>query len=156
MSGKKVSESNLKAVCSVSSLCKDLGISRAQFYNLQKMGVFPKGLKDKRTGRPYFDVNLQNICHDIRRTGIGNNGEPYLFYNPRWSNPNQNCITMVKNKSQADARYSELIDTLRQMGLTVSSSQVADAVKELYPDGFDEQDQGLVIRNLYRFLRERL
>ena len=156
MSGKKVSENNLKAVCSVSSLCKDLGISRAQFYNLQKMGVFPKGLKDKRTGRPYFDINLQNICHDIRRTGIGHNREPYLFYNPRGSNPDKQRRTMVKNKSKADTRYTELIDTLQQMGLTVSLSQVADVVKELYPDGLEEQDQGLVKRNLYRFLRERL
>lgn len=156
MSGKKTPESNLKAVCSVSSLCRDMGISRAQFYNLQKLGVFPQGLKDKRTGRPYFDINLQNICHDIRRTGIGHNGEPYLFYNPRGSNPVQNHRTTAKNKSQDDTRYLEQIDTLRQMGLTVSPSQVADAVKEVYPDGLEEQDQGLVIRNLYRFLRERL
>jgi len=156
MSGKKTPENNLKAVCSVSSLCRDLGISRAQFYNLQKLGVFPKGLTDKRTGRPYFDINLQNICHDIRRTGIGYNGEPYLFYNPRGSNPDQNRRTTAKNKSQDDTRYTEQVDTLQQMGLTVSPSQVADAIKELYPEGLEEQDQGLVIRNLYRFLRERL
>ena len=31
---------DLKAVCSVTALAKKLGLSRARFYQLQKMGVF--------------------------------------------------------------------------------------------------------------------
>ena len=86
MSNKKLSEKTYKAICSVTELCKDLVISRAQFYNLQNMEVFPKGLKDERTGRPYFDIELQRACHQIRNSGLGHNGQPYLFYSPR-TNP---------------------------------------------------------------------
>lgn len=144
-------DKNFKAICSVTALCKDLGLSRAQFYNLQNMGVFPKGLKDERTGRPYFDTELQRNCHQIRSSGIGHNGQPYLFYSPR-TNPGK---PRSKGDKSINSKYKDIASTLEQMGLSVSVEQVSEAMSEVYPDGSDSIDDGVVIRELFRFLKEK-
>ena len=43
--------------------------------------------------------------------------------------------------------------TLNNMNLNVNHGEVTEAVKELYPKGFDEQDTGAVIRDLFRFFK---
>lgn len=151
MSERKVSNNNLKAVCSVTSLCKDLGLSRAQFYNLQNMGVFPKGLKDERTGRPYFDIELQQACHQIRSSGIGHNQQPYLFYSPR-ANPGKPRATGSKT---VNSKHKDYASTLEQMGLAVTVEEVSKAMSEVYPDGTDGIDDGVVIRELFRHFKEK-
>ena len=150
MNNKKIPDKNFKAVCSVTCLCKDLELSRAQFYNLQNMGVFPKGLKDERTGRPYFDVELQQICHQIRSTGIGHNGQPYLFYSPR-INPGR---PRSKGGKTVNGKHKDYAETLHQMGLEASVEQVSKAISVVYPDGTDGIDDGVVIRELFRHLKE--
>ena len=149
MNNKKVPDKNFKAVCSVTTLCKDLGLSRAQFYNLQNMSVFPKGLKDKRTGRPYFDIKLQRDCHQIRNSGIGHNGQPYLFYSPRThpGKPRGNGDKSINSK------HKEYVSTLNQMGLAVTDKQVIGALKELYPEGMNGIDEGVIVRELFRKLK---
>lgn len=149
MSNKKMSDKTFKAICSVTELCKDLGISRAQFYNLQNIEVFPKGLKDERTGRPYFDIELQRACHQIRSSGIGHNGQPYLFYSPR-TNPGK---PRSKVSKPVDSKHKEYASTLEQMGLSVSVEQILKALSELYPDGSESIDEGIVIRELFRHLK---
>lgn len=151
MNNKKLSDNNIKAVCSVTSLCKDLSLSRAQFYNLQAIGIFPKSLKDKRTGRPYFDIKLQEICQEVRRTGIGHNGQPYLFYSPR-SQPGKPRST---GSNHVDSKHKEFVSTLNQMGLAVNTEQVSIVLKELYPDGSNGIDEGIVVRELFRRFKEK-
>lgn len=147
MTSKKVPEKNFKAVCSVTELCRNLQISRAQFYNLQNMGIFPKGLKDERTGRPYFDIELQRVCHQIRNTGIGHNGQPYLFYSPRTKHG--------KPRSKpVDNKHKEYASTLEQMGLSVSVERISKGLAELYPDGPLNIEEGVIIRELFRHLKE--
>jgi hypothetical protein len=149
MSNKKMSDKTFKAICSVTELCKDLHISRAQFYNLQNMEVFPKGLKDERTGRPYFDVELQTACHQIRNSGIGHDGQPYLFYSPR-TKPGKPRIKVSKH---VDSKHKDYALTLEQMGLSVSVEQISKSLPELYPDGSGSVDEGVVIRALFRHFR---
>ena len=49
----RISENNLKPVCSVRELAEDLlGLSRQHFYNLLKKGVFPA---------PVYDINVMGI-----------------------------------------------------------------------------------------------
>ena len=144
-----MSDKIYRTVCSVTELCKDLEISRAQFYNLQNMEVFPKGLKDERTGRPYFNVELQRACHQTRSTGIGYNGQPYLFYSPR-TNPGKPRSKVSKS---VNGKYKEYASTLEQMGLSVSVEQISKALSELYQDGSDCIDEGIVTRELFRHLK---
>lgn len=149
MNNKKMPDKNFKTICSVTALCKDLGLSRAQFYNLQNMEVFPKGLKDERTGRPYFDIELQRVCHQIRSTGIGHNGQPYLFYSPR----DQPGKPRANRSKAVNSKHKDFVSTLEQMGLSVSVEQVSNAMLELYPHGTDGIDDGVVIRELFRHLK---
>ena len=86
MADRKVSNKNFKPVCSISYLCKNIvGMSRAQFYNLQRDNIFPPAQTDDKTGRKYFTLEQQKECYNIRTSGIAHNGDFYLFYDPRSS-----------------------------------------------------------------------
>ena len=154
MSERKVSNKNFKAVCSISYLCKNIvGLSRAQFYNLQKVSIFPPAQTDEKTGRKYFTLEQQKECYNIRVNGIGHNGEFYLFYSPRsssnFSSPQKNTATKVDKKSV------EIMETLNQMGLEAKAEQISEALKTLYPEGHDNIEEGLLIRDLYRILKQK-
>jgi len=142
-----LSDNNLKAVCSVTEMAKKLGLSRARFYQLQKMGVFPRPVYCTRTKRPFYPLDLQQQCIRTRKTGIGHNGQPLVFYSLR------------KDKSQCwpHLDYKQLTDILRQMGLNVKLNTVSNSVKDLYPKGLPSHtDEGTVIRDLFRYLRQEV
>lgn len=142
-----LSDNNLKAVCSVTEMAKKLGLSRARFYQLQKMGVFPKPVYCTRTKRPFYPLDLQQQCIRIRKTGIGHNGQPLVFYSLRKD----------KSQCQPGPDYKQLTDTLRQMGLNVKLNTVDNSVKVLYPKGLPSHtDEGTVIRDLFRYLRQEV
>ena len=46
--------------------------------------------------------------------------------------------------------------TLKRMGLDVTDAQVGSAVENLFPDGVEKTDSGLVIRELFRFLKSKV
>jgi len=143
-----LSNDDLKEVCSVSELAKKLGLSRARVYQLQKMGVFPMPIYCTRTKRPFYPLDLQQRCLAIRRTGIGHNGRPIVFYSMRKDKP-------VKPQNQLNPDYKQLTDTLRQLGLNVTSNTVKNAVDTLYPEGMSSHaDDGKVLRELFRYLRK--
>ena len=147
---RMLSDNDLQAVCSVTELAKMLGLSRARVYQLQKMGILPKPLYCSRTRRPYYSLELQKECLDIRKTGIGHNGQPIIFNATRKDRSK-------KPQSSSDPMYKELADILRQMGSNVTRDKVKDAVKAIYPNGLDRQsDQGMVIRDLFIYLKQKL
>jgi hypothetical protein len=152
MTGRKVSDKHFKPVCSISYLCQYIvGLSRAQFYNLQREKVFPTAQTDTKTGRKYFTLEQQKECYAIRISGISNTGEFYLFYAPRTSfNPSP----QKKPTSKIDPKTNELVDTLNNMGLDVNAEQVYGALKSIYPEGYDKIEDGLLVRQLYRFLKQ--
>ena len=149
-----LSDNDLKAVCSVTELAKRLDLSRARFYQLQKMGVFSRPVYCPRTRRPFYTLSLQNECMRIRKTGIGRNGRPVIFYARR------------KDKSAKDQQWlnpeferfcQELTGILKQMGLGVTHSQVRKAVKVLHPKGLEQYAiEGTIIRNLFSYFKEGL
>ena len=136
---------NLKAVCTVTEMTKKLGLSRARFYQLQKMGIFPKPLYLDNLKRPFYPLDLQQQCLKIRKTGIDSNGKPIIFYAPR--EKKRRCPTV-----QAEPQYQELTESLRQIGLNVTGDKVKAAVKALYPDGLTEPLDGEVIGKVHRYL----
>jgi len=152
MTGRKVSDKNFKPVCSISYLCQNIvGLSRAQFYNLQRDKVFPPAQTDPKTGRKYFTLEQQKECYTIRTSGISNNGEFYLFYEPRSS---ISFAPQKKTTPKVDPKTAELADTLISMGLEVDTTQVSDALKSIHPEGYDTIEGGLLIRELYRYLKQ--
>ena len=143
-----LSNDDLKAVCSVSQLAEKLDLSRARFYQLQKIGVFPMPVYCIRTRRPFYPLDLLQRCQAIRRTGIGHNGHPVIFYKMRKDKP-------IKPQNQLNPDYKQLTDTLRQLGLNVTSNTVKNAVDTLYPEGMSSHtDDGTVLRELFRYLRK--
>ena len=145
-----LSDNDLKSVCSVTELAKMLSLSRARVYQLQKIGILPKPIYCSRTKRPYYSLELQKKCLDIRRTGIGCNGQPIIFNASRKDRSK-------KPQGSLDPRYKELTDILRQMGLNVTREKVKDAVRAICPNGLDRQsDQGMIIRDLFIYLKQEL
>ena len=134
---------DLNNVCSVAEMAAKVGLFRARFYQLQKAGVFPQPVYCIRTKRPFYSLDLQQKCIQIRKTGIGLNGQPVLFNRPR------NNST---SKDQLDRKYKELAQTLKTMGLNVTNDRVKNAVDLLHPQGLSKQpiDEQL-IRDLFKY-----
>jgi hypothetical protein len=135
---KMVSENNPKAVYSVTEVISEVGLSRARFYQLQNMGVFPKPLYSG-PNRPYYSQDLRQKCINIRKTGIGDNGQPTVFYNSR------------KDQPKGQINYERLADALKQMNANVTPDDVKNAIAVLYSNGLpSECEEGRLIRDLHR------
>ena len=147
MANKLLSESNLKAACSVTEMTKILCLSRARFYQLQKGGFFPMPLYCIRTRKPYFDKNLQKKCLQVRQTGIGFNNHPILFNAPRQTQP-------TNKKPKVDKKLADLADALKKTGIEISHTQLQQAIQTLYPNGLSQIDEGVVIRDLFKYFKQ--
>ena len=149
MSNQKLSIS--KPIVSIKEICEMVGLSRARFYQLLDSGFFPKPKYDERSKRPYFDATLQKQILESRNSGIGADGSYLLFYSPRKKeSPKSKSKTVKKSFSI----HQEFAETLESMGLECSEKDVSAALSELYPDGIEGQDQGLVVRELYRYFKQ--
>ena len=153
MTNRKLS--NLKPIISISSMSKELDLSRSRFYQLLETGIFPPPIYDLRTRRPFYNEELQQRCCEIKETGIGFNGQFILFYSPR-TKPNKPRKNSLKDNFTDNPLYSELVETLNNMGLNCNLSQVSNALTKLYPDGYENIDQGVVIRELFRHIKNGL
>ena len=145
MSTKKLSIS--KQIFSITEMAMNCNLSRARFYQLLGTGFFPKPLHDDRSKRPYYNLDLQQKCLEARQSGIGCDGSFMLFYSPR----KKGTKPRVK---KVNPQTKELTETLGGMGLEITIEQVQQSLPELYPDGTDGVDQGVMIRELFRHLKQ--
>ena len=95
------------------------------------------------------------VCLEVRRRNCGIDGKPVLFYARR----PVTTIAVRKPKKVAAAeerQHADLLDGLKGLGLvTVTAAQVAEAVKELYPQGMPEGAGGEVLRAVFLHLRRQ-
>jgi len=139
---------NYKSVCSVTEIAARLGLSRARFYQLQKMGVFPAPIYCIHTKRPFYPMDLQKQCFEIRKTGVGQNGYPTIFYSKK-------NIAAVKQTGGLEPKYKELSETLEQMGLKIPTAKIKKAIAILYPDNWRGLDiNGEVIAEVFRYFQK--
>lgn len=145
---EKAIDHDTVAICSVTAVAAQVGLSRARFYELMKEGVFPQPLYSLRTKRPFYPLDMQKKCVEIRTTGIGLAAQPVVFNGPR---------KRGKHDDQPQIDYDELTRTLRGMRLRVTNQYVRKAVAELYPKGsIKGVSEESMIRDLYlHFVRER-
>ena len=148
MNNKKLSIS--KQIVSITEIARMLQMSRARFYQLLTQGFFPKPLYDDRSKRPYYDLALQQKCLEARQSGIGVDGSFMLFYSPRKKENTGNKV-----RQRTDPQIKEFTDTLQTMGLDINAKQTQQGLIELYPDGTGEQEHGVVIRELFRYLKSK-
>ena len=138
-----------KAVVSVAEMARMVGLSRARFYQLIG-SAFPHPVYAVATRRPFYDEEAQRLCLEVRRRNCGIDGQPIMFYARRLpiapfnSKPRQ---TATRPKPDP---HSDLIAALKSLGLTtVTSSQVALAIKEVFPGGTAGVDQSEIIRAIF-------
>jgi hypothetical protein len=139
-----------KVVVSVSEMAAALDLSRARFYQLLDAQILPQPVYDLRTRRPVYPQDLQEKCMAVRQTGIGSNGQYILFYSPRKNNGSAPRKSVPKKVS----KYQDIKEALKIMGLEVSDEQVSKAVADVFPDGIENRDLGLVLRELFRYLKK--
>jgi hypothetical protein len=149
MNTKKVSIS--KPIVSISEICQMIQLSRSSYYQLVNSGFFPKPLHDPRSKRPYYDLKLQKTIVECRQSGIGVDGSFMLFYSPRKSE----TVSHLRKKKISPV-VKELTETLESMGLDVTVEQVKQGLSEIYPDGTNDVEQGVVIRELFRQLKQKM
>jgi len=124
-----------------------VGLSKSRFHVLMKQGVFPLPVQNESCKRPVFDLKLQQKCLEIRRTGIGENGKPVLFNRKR--RKGRQVSKPVGNE------HAEIVEALKSLGLAAPAEAVAEALRQLYPGGFSQVDQGEVIRQVFLRLQGR-
>jgi hypothetical protein len=145
---------NYKEVCNVRQMADKVGLSTSRFYELVGMNVFPRPLRCEQTGRPFYPLSLQNVCLEIRKTGIGLNGKLVLFYRPREKPVNGGRGT---SRSKSRGLYEEIASDLRCMQCKVTAEQVKTAIKTLYPQGLKQiSANGELIKKLYNYFRNRV
>ena len=147
MNNKKLSIT--KQIVSMTEISKMLQLSRARFYQLLEIGFFPKPKYDDRSKRPYYDLALQQKCLECRQSGIGVDGSFMLFYLPR----QKETVSHIRKKKE-DPVIKEFAEILDSMGLETAFNEVQKALNVLYPNGTGELEQGVVVRELFRYLKE--
>lgn len=138
-------------VISVQEMAELLKLSRSRFYDLMRTGIFPRPVRIPSSNRPIFDQELQQRCLEIRRTGVGYNGQPVLFNRRRKAKANK------RRQANMDAtgEHSELVETLGSLGLTANKEAVQNAFAANFPEGTDHFDKGEVIRRLFLYLQDK-
>jgi hypothetical protein len=111
------------------------------------MGIFPAPVYCIRTKRPFYPTELQEMCLKIRKTGIGQNGHPIIFYSKR-NGSSAKSIDRLENK------YKELSEALEEMGVRMAPGKVENAVKLLHPDNWHHLNvDGELIAELFRYFQ---
>jgi len=141
--------SNLKPVVNFSTMADMLNLSTSRCYQLLDAGILPKPVYCTRTKRPLYTEELQQRCLEIKETNIGANNQYILFYVPR----NKSISPKKIKTTNINPVYQEFAETLSSMGLDITPKEVEKAVSDLYPDGIDGKDHGLIIRDLFRKLK---
>ena len=142
-------KSDFKAFCSVSEMADKLRLSRARFYQLQNIGIFPQPIRDDHAKRPFYPLDLQQKCMEIRKTGIGLNGRAVLFNTPRENKNTSN------HKNDQEGEFNgfcdELASVLREFKFKLTRDKIKEALTKIYPHGLSQYNIG---RELIRDLAE--
>ena len=140
-----------KAAVSVSEMARVIGLSYNHFRALCKRGVFPMPAYGLGNHRPFFDLESQQACLQIRQTNIGFNGQFVLFYGPR----KQVDSSHNGKKPEVSERAVELAKALKHLGMEVNGQQVEAAIPVVFSKGLPPDD-GQAIRSLFLHLKKAI
>ena len=143
----------------ISDTARLVGLSRSRFYTLMQQGVFPMPLYLISTRRPFFDERLRDQCLEVRRTSMGVNNCPTLFYPRRAGLPttrsNKSSSRGKKRTPATNPRVLRLIELLKGLGIESPSPQsVASAIKECFPNGVEDKEDHELVGAVFRHLRQ--
>jgi len=115
---------------------------------------------DIHTRRPFFTRQLQDICLEIKRSGIAYDKSYILFNAPQHrlnSGQKQNVSVTNKKPVEQNPMIMEVIETLRQMGIQNSTySDVEVVIRKLHPtESIEKIDTGILVRELFLHFRNK-
>lgn len=142
----KIPEKPTKAVVSSVEMAALCLLSRSRFFALVKAGVFPRPTRTESCKRPVYNLELQQKCLDIRRTGIGLKG-PVLFNRKAKT-------TSRKPRPKLTSNHAEMLDALKSLGLQTTAEAVDSALRELFPSGWEEADEGQRVKQVFLHLQK--
>jgi len=147
-----VHQSPNKVIISVAEMAEMLNLSRSRFYSLMQAGIFPQPVRNESCKRPVFTLELQQTCLDVRRTGIGANGQPVLFNRMK-----KGAVPKKPGPTPQSATpdHADLVEALRSLGQAATSDAVDAALREIYPDGWSSVEQPELVRRLFLKLRTK-
>ena len=144
-----------KEAVSVAEMARMIGLSRARFYQLIG-SAFPPPIYDVATRRPYFSSDLQATCLEVRHRNCGIDGKPVLFYARRMVIAPSRPRPSRKKTAVVNDQHNDLTEGLKSLGLIdVTAAQVGAMVKELYPCGVKDVDEGEVLRSVFLAIQRR-
>jgi hypothetical protein len=158
----------IKEIVTIAEMARNIGLSRARFYELMKKGIFPEPSRNPQTKRPFYDRPQQEQCLLICRTNCGANGQAVLFYSRQpMSMPPPKRPPGSKRKRLSDSSdeaagqsRSALMDGLRhglqQLGLAeITPATIRTALADEYPDGHDQVDRSVLLLSIFRRLKRQ-
>jgi hypothetical protein len=138
---------------SVSSMARQLRLSRSRLYDLIQQGVFLPPVYSVKTRRPMFPREIADMNLLVRQTHRGVDGSPVIFNQPRTPSAPPTTSTGARRPAQGEY-HSGLVASLKRLGLEgVTSAQVGEALGVCYPGGTQGTEDGEVLRRVYRHLR---
>jgi len=144
-------------VVSINQLCQLMGVSRSRYYQLLTDGFILPPLYYLESKRAYFTRDMAEKNISVIRNNIGLNGKICLFYKTSRRTgsspikPAKNREQKPKPASENKNPYQDIIDGLTCLGLQhVKPSQVESVIGKLYPEGVQNQDEGEVLKAVYR------
>lgn len=142
-----------KSIVSVSEMARMVGLSRQRFHQLRGT-AFPEPEYDPETKRPYYDLEKQQVCLDVRQRNCGIDGKPILFYARR------NDVGVVrkpqkkKSVKTSNGKYDHITDSIRALGMKTNSEKVGEVINILFPNGIKTTDEAEVIRAVFLQLKQ--
>jgi len=91
----------------------------------------------------------------VRRRNCGIDGKPILFYAAR-SGLTPTPHHRGKTKLPKSEQYGDVVDALKALGLaSMTTGQMAELVKQLFPAGTSNTDQSEVVRAVFVHLKRQ-
>ena len=143
-----------KQAVTVAEMARMVGLSRSRFYQLVG-SAFPLPQYNLATKRPFYPVDLQEACLEVRRRNCGVDGKPILFQRRGRETTPVNPKPSKRKAMPDDHRHQDLLAGLKSLGLTsVTAVQVEKALKELHVSGSEGKDQGQTLRAVFLKLKQ--
>ena len=150
------------AYMTVSAHIRQLGLSRARYYDLLAEGFFLPPVYLVSNRRPLYTAEIAERNVLAKAVGIGAvTGEPRVFYAPRRGEGTAGSAPPRRpRRSSSSGRRSQIdigsiVAALGSLGMQgVQEDSVAQVVTDLFPGGTNGMQEGDVIRAVFRRLRQ--
>lgn len=156
-----MNKENIPDIVNLNQLCKLMRVSRSRFYQLLNDGFILPPIYSIESKRPFYTRDMAETNIAVIKNNVGVNGKVCLFYNtnrragiatPKSTRPK---ATKQKTRSEANS-HGDLIEGLECLGLTdVKPIQIDAVLKKIYPNGIQNEEDGEVLKALYRAISEQ-